>query len=100
MSAQYKFDFDVNKCQKKFKDKNNKARMLLKNEIVKDTDKFVPFRTGYLKNSAIRSISSKDDAIIYKGPYARFLYYGRVMVGVITHRPWAKKGEIKKTTNR
>lgn len=100
MSAQYKLDFDVNKCKKKYGAMNDKARMLLKNEIVKDTDKFVPFRTGYLKNSAIRSISSKDDAIIYKGPYARFLYYGKVMIGVITHRPWAKKGEIKKATNR
>lgn len=96
----YKFDFDYGKCKKKYDSYNKQARKILKNEVVKDTDKFVPMRVGNLKNSAINSISRDNDYIIYKGPYARFLYFGRVMVGIHSNRPWAKKGEIKKVINK
>lgn len=96
----YKFDFDYGKCKKKYDNYSKQARKILKNEVVKDTDKFVPFRQGNVSQSAIRSISSDNDYIIYKGPYARFLYFGKVMVGIVTNRPWAKKGEIKKVTGR
>lgn len=95
----YKFDFNYVKCKKKYDGYNKKAKKLLKNEIVKDTDKFVPMRVGTLKNSAIQSINNNSDNIVYKGPYARFLYYGHVMVGIRTKRPWAKKGEVKVVAN-
>lgn len=95
----YKFDFDYGKCKKKYDGYNKQARKVLKNEVVKDTDKFVPMRVGTLKNSAIKSINNNSDNIIYKGPYARFLYYGHVMVGIRTNRPWAKKGETKVVAN-
>lgn len=100
MKVDYKFNFDEGKCKNKYDNYSRQAKMLLKNEVVKDTDKFVPFRGGNLKNSAIQSISSNDDAIVYKGPYAKFLYHGKVMVGIRTNRPWAKQGEIKKVTDR
>ena len=96
----YKFDFDYDKCKKKYDGYSKQARKMLKNEVVKDTDKFVPFRNGNVSKSAIQTINSDNDYIIYKGPYARFLYYGHVMVGVVSNRPWAKKGETKKITNR
>lgn len=41
-----------------------------------DTDPYVPMLTGSLKNRA----KVKDNLIIYPGPYARYLYYGKVMV--------------------
>lgn len=96
----YKFDFDYSKCKKKYDSYNKQAKKILKNEVVKDTDKFVPMRVGTLKNSAIQSVGNNSDSIVYKGPYARFLYYGHVMVGIRSNSPWAKKGETKKVTGR
>lgn len=76
------------------------ARRLLKNEIVKDTEKFVPLRDRNLRNSVIKTITTNDDYIIYDGPYARFLYLGKLMIGKITRRAWAKRGETKVVTNK
>lgn len=94
------FNFDERKVLNRFDSSTLIAKKLLKNEIVKDTEKFVPMQEGYLKNSAVESIASKDDYIIYNEPYAKFLYYGYVMVGKITHSPWARKGETKIKTGK
>lgn len=95
-----RFEFNDTKVKARFKEDAKLAKRLLKNEIVKDTEKFVPMQGGYLKNSITTSLQSDDDYIIYNTPYARFLYYGFVMIGRITHRPWAKRGETKVKTNR
>ena len=95
MSVSYEFKFDHAKCKKKYDNYNKQAKKILKNEVIKDTDKFVPFRNGVVSTSAMRSINDNNDYIIYKGPYAKFLYYGHVMVGIRTNRAWAEKGEIK-----
>lgn len=95
-----RFEFNDTKVKARFKEDAKLAKRLLKNEIVKDTEKFVPMQGGHLKNSITTSLQSDDDYIIYNTPYARFLYYGFVMIGRITHRPWAKRGETKVKTNR
>lgn len=51
-----------------------KAKLFLGNELMRATDPFVPFRDGYLKNSAYLSVMG--DYIKYNTPYARRLYYG------------------------
>lgn len=81
------------------RNRSNSLR-ILKSEILKDTDPFVPMRDGGLKNSAVRSTISSGDRIVYAQPYARFLNEGKVMVGRITRRPFAKKGETKEVINR
>lgn len=45
-------------------------------QIEKDTEPFVPARTKSLVNRT----QVLDGQVIYPGPYARYLYYGRVMV--------------------
>lgn len=95
-----KFDFDDTKVKQRLNSQTKQAKRLLKSEIVKDTEKFVPMQGGYLKNSIMNSIQSDDDFIIYNTPYARFLYYGYVMVGKITHRAWARRGETKIKTDK
>lgn len=81
--------------KRRFDRKAGLARKMLKSQIVKDTEKFVPMRSGYLKNSVTASLGKDDEYIVYNGPYARFLYYGYVMVGKISRSPWAKRGETK-----
>lgn len=100
MSATFKFDFDKAKCKAKYDGYSKQGKMILKNEIVKDTDKFVPMQSGFVSKSAISSISNNSDTIVYKGPYARFLYEGKVMIGIKSHSPWARSGEVKIVTNK
>lgn len=49
-------------------------------EILKDTTPFVPALTGSL---TLRSYVRGSD-IVYPGPYARYLWYGNVMVNAAT----------------
>ena len=65
-------------------------------QIRKDTAPFVPFRTESLD---IRT-RVEGDTIIYPGPYARFLYYGMVMVDPNTGSPYAPLGQTKVVTDR
>lgn len=60
----------------KFEARVERANHALANEVMKDTDKFVPFLTGALKNSA----RVDGDTIIYLGPYAHYQWEGIVYV--------------------
>lgn len=60
----------------KFEARVERANHALANEVMKDTDKFVPFLTGTLKNSA----RVDGDTITYPGPYAHYQWEGIVYV--------------------
>ncbi len=59
------------------------AELATVNQIEKDTRPFVPMLTGSLVN---RTTTIDQEFIIYPGPYARYLYYGKVMKGPL-HGP-------------
>lgn len=65
-------------------------------QVKKDTEPYVPMLTGSLKNRA----RVDGNTIIYPGPYARFLYYGKVMVDPNTGSTWAPMGGTKVVTDR
>ena len=73
-----------------------KAEHVLAVQIEKDTVPFVPALTGSLteKTRVVGNI------IIYPGPYARFLYNGKVMVDPNTGSTYAPKGGTKVVTDR
>lgn len=54
----------------------DKAQIWLDNEVIKDTHKYVPFKTGILAKSAITGSNIGKGVIIYNTPYARYQYYG------------------------
>lgn len=74
----------------------DKVEKILAVQVMKDTDKFVPALTG---NFAQRA-HIEGNNIVYPGPYARFLYYGKVMIYEPTGSTFAPKGEHKVVTNR
>lgn len=51
-------------------------------QVMKDTDPYVPFLTG----SLVQRTHLDGDTIVYPGPYARYLYYGKRMVDSQTGR--------------
>lgn len=50
-------------------------------QVMRDTSPYVPFRTGSL-DQRTRVV---DNCIIYPGPYAHYLYMGKVWVDPVTH---------------
>ena len=80
----------------RLRDNVPKAEHAVAVQIQKDTEPYVPARTLSLSNRT----QVRGNSIIYPGPYARFLYYGKVMVGEETGSTWAKKGETKVVTEK
>ena len=98
----------------------HKADLVLTIQAMKDTNKFVPFRTGSLSNRTNTGKDSENDThladgakeqtekavragkplIIYPGPYAHYLYEGKLYVDPKTGSSWAGYGEKKVITDK
>jgi hypothetical protein len=70
-----KFDW-IRDPNKRFKSSYHQAQMWLDNEVLKDSDKYVPMKTGMLVRSGIRATELGSGNIVYDTPYARRMYYG------------------------
>lgn len=73
-----------------------RAENVVAQQVMKDTVPFVPALTGSLTERT-RVVGNE---VIYPGPYARFLYYGKVMVDPATGSTYAPKGGTKVVTDR
>lgn len=72
-----------------------KAEHAVAEQVEKDTQPFVPMLTG----SLTQRTRVDGSTVIYPGPYARFLYYGKVMVDPNTGSTYAPKGGTKVVTD-
>lgn len=79
-----------------FKAPCSKAENVLAIQVEKDTRPFVPNRTG----SLVQRTYVDRNKIIYPGPYARFLYNGKLMVDPNTGSTYAPKGGTKVLTDK
>lgn len=70
-----------------------KVQKLLTNSIHKDSAPYTPMKTGSLQR--IVEIPPSGTYLQYNSPYARYLYFGEVMVGIKSRKAWANKGEQK-----
>ena len=59
------------------------------NEVIKLNGPYTPFQSGALMRSATRGTVIGSGEIHYIEPYARFQYYGKVMVDPNTGSTWA-----------
>lgn len=109
MASNVKVNIDTNAINNRFSERKKKARMMLKNEIVKDCEPFVPMLSGDLKNSPMPSIGADDNYIIYRSPYAHYQYYGVLYVDPLTGKGaffdpdygfWSRAGVGKVRTSR
>lgn len=58
-----------------------RAQEILANQVMQDTDRFVPAKNNQLSGGT-RVVGGNK--IVYPGPYARYLYHGKVMVDADT----------------
>ncbi len=84
------------KIARKIDQAGEKAAHALAVQMAKDTEPFVPARTKSLANRT----RVEGDTIICPGPYARFLYYGKLMIDPNTGSAWASKGATKTVTGK
>ena len=81
----------------RFNPKYTQAQKWLDNEVLKDCDPYVPFRTGNLRNSGIRGTVLGSGRVIYNAPYAAACYYGHFNFSRAKHpqatRQWFEKAK-------
>ena len=75
---------------------SEKAEHTVSIQVQKDTSPYVPALTGSL-DQRTRVAGSE---VIYPGPYARYLYHGKVMVDPETGSTYAPKGGTKVVTDK
>lgn len=96
MNIQVNLDDAYTMLKKRGLEPNGRIQRLFTSECARAMDPYVPFRQGILKNTRIIGI----DSVTYNTPYARFQYYGKVMIGIHSRSPFAMKGERKIVTDR
>jgi hypothetical protein len=73
-----------------------KAEHTVALQVRKDTSPYVPMLTGSLdKRTRVEGAE-----VIYPGPYARYLYFGKLMVDPATGSSYAPKGTTKVLTDK
>ena len=90
-------DVDATGLESEIHRRSSRAETILATQVMKDTDKFVPMRTGSLVQ---RTHIENGNTIVYPGSYARFLYFGKVMIYEPTGSTWAPFREHKIVTDR
>jgi len=83
-------------------------QMFIDATVLKGVEPYVPMRVGSLTRSGILHTRIGQGMITWKTPYARYLYYGELMVdpvygkGAFTdgERFWSRKGVLKVKSGR
>lgn len=65
-------DYTISRFHSRFQ----QAQKYLDNEVLKDSDPYVPMDTGNLRNSGIRGTTLGSGQVVYNAPYAQKCYYG------------------------
>lgn len=76
------------------------AQKFVDSEVLRRTEPYLPFQSGMLRDSGILGTRIGSGEVAWNAPYARFLYYGKIMVGILSRSAWAKLGERKETTGQ
>lgn len=58
-----------------------KVQRFIDSEVLRCSDPYVPLDTGKLKQSGITGTTVGSGNVVYNSPYARYQYYGKLMVG-------------------
>lgn len=81
-------------------EEKGKVQTFLDKTVAENLQKYVSFKSGAQSDSIPVASNYGSGKVIINVPYARFQAGGKVMVGVRSHSPWARRGERKVLTNR
>ena len=86
----------LDSLREKVSSASDKAAHIVAMQVRKDTSPYVPALTGSLD----KRTRVDGGEIIYPGPYARYLYFGKLMVDPATGSNYAQKGSTKVLTDK
>ncbi len=92
--ANFHADVELNRFSKQF----TEAQQWLGDRVLEGCKAVMPHLTGGLQQRSHTEEGGRK--VVFPGPYARFLYGGKVMVDPVTLSPWARKGVKKVLTDR
>lgn len=75
-----------------------KAQEWLGQQALEDSKLYMPYRSGNLQQQSY--VAEGGRQVVFPGPYARYLYMGKVMVDPETGSPRARKDAVKVVTDR
>lgn len=91
-----RFDIQVDLPANVLSKPATRTEHIVATQAARDTSMYVPFLTGSMQNRT----RVEGGTIIYEGPYARYLYEGKLMVDPSTGSSWASKGATKVVTDK
>lgn len=68
-------------------------------EVLRICDPYIPFDRGQLKASGTENTVLGSGEVTWETPYARYMYYGKLMVDSETGSTWSPKGGHKVLTD-
>ena len=86
--------------QQVYKSKFAKAQQFVDSECIRLMVPYTPMLSGQMMQSATRGTVIGSGEIKYNSPYARYQYYGKLMVSSVTGSSYARKGESKVLTSK
>lgn len=81
-------------------EKNGRVQKYIDSEVLRLSSPYLPRATGTLEKNGTEVTEIGSGEVNYNAPYARYLYYGKVMVGEKTGSPFARANEKKVVTER
>jgi hypothetical protein len=82
------------------------AQRYIDSEVLRLSDPYLPFQTGMLRSKGILGTVVGSGMVTYDGPYARNMYYGKVMVdpvtgaaGFLTADGWRSRKGVRKVVS-
>lgn len=79
-STQVKLEWNPN-FKPKYEAKFIRAQKFVDSEVLRLSEPFMPFDTGYLMKSGILGTAIGSGIVKWVAIYSKYLYYGKVMVG-------------------
>lgn len=80
----------------RFKD----VQKFIDSECIRLMVPYTPMKNGILMKEAVLGTKIGSGCIYYTSPYARYQYYGKLMVSSVTGSAYARSGESKVLTNK
>ena len=80
-------------------DPRGDVQMFHTQNVLRRILKYMPAKTGMTQKATIAQTNIRKPQIITNTPPAKFLFYGKLMLGDKTGSPFAQKGETKHVTD-
>lgn len=78
----------------------DRVQKFIDSECIRLMAQYTPMQKSHLQKSITFGTRVGSGIIFYNSPYARYQYYGKLMVSSVTGSAWARNGETKVLTGK